>query len=94
MKKKYHSFDEIKTIFKNYLDPSMSVITDEEYETFCDEIHILPIDIIDTIHTEILFIFMIAKPSKGTPACYLNLEEGLDEEKKGMNVKIDSLLSE
>lgn len=86
MGKKYYSFEEIKTKFKSYKDLKESAITDDEYDRFCDEIQVLPIEIVDKIHDEIQFVLLSADPVKGNPACYVSLKEVFEEEKKGIIV--------
>jgi hypothetical protein len=86
MVENYYSFEEIKTKFKFYRELKESDITDDEYDIFCEEIQVLPKEIVDRIQTEIKFILLSADPNKGNPACYVNLEEGIDEEKKGIIV--------
>ncbi len=86
MKAKYYSFEEIKESFISYRDLNESVITDEEYDMFCDEIQLLPKEIVDRVCTEIQFVLLSADPIKGNPACYLNLREGIDAEREGLIV--------
>ena len=86
MKKNYYSFEEIKTKFQSYKDLKESNITEEEYEIFCDEIQVLPKEIIDKVQTEIQFVLLSADFKKGNPACYVNLREGVDKEKEAIIV--------
>jgi len=86
MKKNYYSFEEIKTKFKSYRELKESSITEEEYDIFCDEIQLLPKEIVDKVQSEIKFVLMSANPEKVTLACYLNLKEELNKEKEGIIV--------
>ena len=86
MKKNYYSFEEIKTKFKNYRELKESDITDEEYDLFCEELQVLPKEIVDKVHTEVQFVFLSADPKKGNPACYVPLKELIDEGKEGIIV--------
>lgn len=86
MKKNYYSFEEIKTKFKNYRELKESNITDEEYDIFCEEIQVLPKEIVDKVQTEVQFVLLSADPKKGNPACYVNLREGIDKEKEAIIV--------
>jgi len=85
MKKKYYSIKEIKEKFKYYRDLENSDITDEEYETFCGAIEVLPREIVDRINIEIEFALLSAYSNKGSPACYINIK-GLDKRRKGIIV--------
>jgi hypothetical protein len=86
MKINYYSLEEIKTKFKNYRELKESNITDEEYETFCGGIMVLPKEIVDKVQNEIYFVLMSAHPKKGNPACYVNLKKGIDKGKEAIIV--------
>ena len=86
MKKNYYSFEEIKTKFKNYRELKESNITDEEYDIFCDEIQLLPKEIVDKVHIGIKFVLLSANPKNVNPACYVNLKKGIEKEKEGIIV--------
>ena len=80
MENKYYSFKDIKTIFKSYRKLKESTITNEEYDMFCDEIQVLPKEIVDKVKTEIQFVLLSAGPKKLNPACYINLREIIGKE--------------
>jgi hypothetical protein len=86
MGKNYYSFEEIKTKFKYYKELKESNITEEEYGIFCDELQVLPIEIVDKVENEIQFIPLSTDCKKGNPACYVNLRKGVDKEKEGIIV--------
>ena len=87
MKKDHYSFDEIKEKFRIYMDLKESSITEEEYEEyFCDELMVLPKEIVDRIFNDIQFVLLSAERGKGNPACYVNLKRGLDSNKSGIIV--------
>jgi len=86
MEKDYYSLDQIKTKFKSYRKLSESNINKDEYLKFCDEIQLLPKEIVDEIQIEIQFVLMSADPEKGNPACYINLAKGIDKKKEGIIV--------
>lgn len=86
MKEKYYNFKEIKAKFRSYRELIESTITDEEYDIFCDEIQVLPKDIVEKIQTEIQFVLLSAVSKKVNPACYINLREGFDKEKEAIIV--------
>lgn len=81
MKKNYYSFKEIKTKFKSYKELKELNITEKEYDKFCDEIQVLPKEIVDKVQTEIQFVLLSANPKKLNPACYVNLRKEFDKEK-------------
>lgn len=86
MVKNYYSFEEIKTKFKSYRELKESTITEGEYDIFCEEIQVLPKEIVDKVHTKIQFVLLSANPKKLNPACYVNLREGADKEKEAIIV--------
>lgn len=67
MEKDYYSLDQIKTKFKSYRKLSESNINKDEYLKFCDEIQLLPKEIVDKIQIEIQFVLMSADPEKEIP---------------------------
>jgi len=67
MEKDYYSLDQIKTKFKSYRKLSESNINKDEYLKFCDEIQLLPKEIVDEIQIEIQFVLMSADPEKEIP---------------------------
>jgi hypothetical protein len=86
MKKNYYTFEEIKELFKEYRELKESNITEDEYDLFCEELHVLPKEIVDKVHTEIHFVPMSADPKKVNQACYVQLKKLTDEEKEGIIV--------
>jgi hypothetical protein len=86
MKKNYYTLEEVKDKFKEYRELKRSELTDDEYDLFCDELIVLPKDIVDRIYTEIYFVLLSADPKKGSPACYVPLKELIEEKKQGIIV--------
>lgn len=88
MKKKYYTLDEVKDKFKEYRELKVSDLTEDEYDLFCEELHVLPKEIVDKVHTEIQFVPMSgADPKKGNLACYVSLlKELVDEGRQGIIV--------
>jgi hypothetical protein len=81
MKEKYYSFEEIKTKFKSYRELQESAITDDEYVRFCDEIQVLPREVVDKVQAEIQFVLLSGNPKMVNTACYINLRKGIEPEK-------------
>ena len=86
MKKNYYTFEEVKDKFKEYRELKRSNLTDDEYDLFCGELYVLPKEIVDRIYTEIYFVLLSADQEKGSPACYVPLQELIDEKRKGIIV--------
>lgn len=86
MKKNYYTVEEVKDKFKEYRELKRSNLTDDEYNLFCGELHVLPKVTVDKIYTEIYFVLLSADPKKGSPACYVPLQELIDEKRKGIIV--------
>lgn len=81
----YYCLEQIEIIFESYLTKKFS-INEREYTIFCEEIQILPKEIVDRVQNEIDFVMLSADPKKVNPAYYINLTRGIDKGKKGIIV--------
>jgi len=86
MKENYYTFEEVKDKFKEYRELKRSDLTDDEYDLFCEELIVLPKEIVDRIYTEIYFVPLSADPKKGIAGCYVPLKELIEEKKEGIIV--------
>ena len=86
MKENYYNLEEVKDKFKEYRELKSSELTDDEYDLFCDELMVLPKEVVDRIYNEISFVLLSADPKMGVAGCYVPLKELIEEKKEGIIV--------
>jgi hypothetical protein len=78
----HYTLEKIEQKFKEYRDIKLSDTSDDDYRFFCDAIHILPMDIVDRIHMEVLFTVLGTQEDKAKIACFLwNDDEDIRKKK-------------
>jgi hypothetical protein len=79
-KAKRYSLEKIKEMFKWVQTDNL--ITDEEFDIFCDGIRLLPKEIAEQVDKEVYIAVLSSNKKHGGPACWLNLKDLKD--KKGV----------
>lgn len=67
---KYYNLQEIKIIFQNCRTKNIDEV---EFHLFCDELKVLPRDVVNRISKEIKFVLLSANPKRINPACLLDI---------------------
>ncbi len=81
-----YTLEKIEQKFKEYRDIKLSDTSHDEYKFFCDAIHILPMDIVDRIHMEVLFTVLSSQEDKANIACFLWNDDEDTRKKKAIIV--------